>query len=297
MFLAVLFVLLAAPFAHAQVRVDLGVNRPLYIRFEPLIVTVTVTNLSGRELELADDGNHKWLSFQIEYVERNAVRIVPPYNSDYQLTPVQIGPGQSIKRMINMTPIYPMTEFGLYRIRATIYAREFGQYFSSNPPMNIEISEGRTLWQQEVGVPTEATGGSTTRTLTLLAHRLPKNTQLYLRIEDKENGVVYCTHQLGRLLAFGEPDVEFDADNNVHILHYIAPKSFMYTSVGLDGRVLDRKQYDTVKAKPSLRRDPAGMVQVVGGFVVDPNAVATSQAAAPPASVSDRPVPLPTPED
>lgn len=272
----------------AQVRVDLAVPRSLFIRYEPLLAQVTITNQSGQELEFADEGNYKWFSFKIQTTKG---RLVPPYDPDYQLNPMQLGPGQSAKRLVNLTPLYPMTEFGVYRVTAIIYSRQLKQFFSSNPPLNIEITEGREIWKETVGAPD---GG--TRTVSLLSHRLPTYTQLYIRIKDDRGGQIYCTHQLGRLvLSYGLPDVELDAQNNVHILQNIAPKQFLHSKIGLSGEVLVREQYVADRTKPQLRRQAHGGVEVVGGHFVDPNAipVAGDGSEVPPPSVSDRPVPLP----
>ncbi len=274
--------------AHAQVRVDLAVPRSLFIRYEPLLAEVTITNQSGQELEFADEGNYKWFSFKIQTTKG---RLVPPYDPDYQLTPIQIGPGQSVRRLVNLTPLYPMTEFGVYRMTATIYSRQLGRFFSSNPPLNVEITEGREIWKETVGGPD---GG--TRTVSLLSHRLPTYTQLYIRIKDDKGGQIYCTHQLGRLvLSYGAPDVELDAGNSVHVLQNIAPKQFLYSEIGISGEVLQRKQYRADKTKPQLRRGGRGEIQVVGGYYVDPNAVPVAEdgGVIKPPSVSDRPVPLP----
>ncbi len=282
---------LAAPAAIAQVRVDLALNRSLFIRYEPLVAVVTITNLSGRDLELKDDGNHKWFSF---HIETSAGGLVPPYNPDYSLAPMEIAAGQAIKRAVNITPLYPISEYGVFRLRASVYDAQTGRYFSSNPPLNVEITEGRTLWEQTVGVPDAAEGAGKTRTLTMLSHRLPDMTQLYLRIEDRESGLVYCTHQLGRLVSFGKPNIEIDASNQINILQNTSPKNFLYTKIGLDGQILERKQYSSLNDnRPVLRRDTAGGFQVVGGIFLDPKAVAAQKAAPPPPSVSDRPVPLP----
>jgi hypothetical protein len=271
--------------AQAQVRVDLSLPRSLFIRYEPLLAVVTITNQSGRELELADEGNYKWFSFKVQSTDG---RLVPPYDPDYQLSPIQLGPGQKAKRLVNLTPLYPLTEFGVYRITASIYSREMNQYFSSHPPLNVEITEGRELWQETVGVP----DGSAARTVTLLAHRLPNNTQLYLRIVDAE-GRVFCTHQLGRYVSFGVPAIKLDAGNNIHIFQNVAPKQFLYSLISLSGEVLERKTYQAVTDKPRLARDTAGGVRVVGGVFVDPDAVPAEDAAAKPPGVGDRPVPVP----
>ncbi len=292
LFLCLGFALLAAaPVAWAQVRVDLALRRSLFVRYEPVIATVTVTNLSGRDLELRDDGNHKWFSFNIESATG---ALVPPYHVDYSLEPLTIGVGESISRVVNITPLYPISESGtIYRLRAVIYDATVGRYFSSNPPLNVEITEGRMLWQQIVGVP-GANGQAGSRTITLLSHRLPDQTQLYIRIEDKENGLVFCTAQLGRVITFNKPQVELDANNDIYILQNTSPKTFLFTKVSLDGKILERKDYaSTQQSRPALVRGPSGQPEVTGGLYLDPAAVAAEKAAPKPPSVSDRPVPLP----
>jgi len=290
-FWAVLLLVMTVGLAHrvaAQVRVDIGFKRALYIRYEPVIAMVTIRNLSGREMELRDEGNRKWFSFQIETADG---RLVPPRNPDYQLAPVQVGAGQTLTRAINLTPLYPLGEYGIYRVKGIVYVADINQYFSSSI-LNLEITEGRILWQQTVGVPETDTGGGTQRVVTLLAHRLPNNTQLYLRIEDEEHGRVFCTHQLGKFLSFRQPEIELDASNDVHILQSISAVEYLYSHVSLSGEVLERKLYDSLKTKPSLRRDTNGNIVVAGGIEQKPRDPSAPPPEAPP-SVGERPVPLP----
>lgn len=291
--LLTLALLAAAPSVLAQLRVDIALRRALFIRYEPLVATVTITNLSGREIELRDDGNHKWFSFQIETASG---ALVPPYNPDYSLTPAVIGAGEKISRAVNVTPLYPMSEYGVYRIRATVFDAASGKYFSS-APLNAEVTEGRVLWQQTVGVPANSGLTGTTRQLTLLNHRLPDQTQLYLRIEDRENGLVYGTMQLGKTIAFAKPQVEIDASNQIYVLQNTAPRMYLLSKVGLDGKVLDRRQYSgTQQSAPRLVRNDRGEFDIVGGTFLDPNAPQPTGPAAKPPGVSERPVALPTPQ-
>jgi hypothetical protein len=291
---AVLLVAIAAVAAftfmgHAQVRVDLELRRTLYIRHEPVIAYVNITNLSGRDLVLEDDGNHKWFSFQIQTGDG---RLIPAYDTNYQIDPIEVAAGSTIRRAINLTPIYPISEYGMYRIRAAIYLRESGQYASSSA-LNIEVTEGRLIWQETVGVPASVAGGPGTRKISLLAHRLPDSNQLYLRIEDAEGSVVYCTHQLGRFVSFGKPQIELDAENTIHVFQATSPKTFMYSRIGLGGEVLDRKQFTASERRPVLRRKDDGTVAVIGGIPVAP----VSESDVPPPalpSIGDRPVALPT---
>ena len=83
-FFAVIFAIAGIQQASAQVRVDIALKRALYIVAQFEFLLVTIRNLSGRELELRDEGNRKWFSFQIETADG---RLVPPRNPDYQLSP------------------------------------------------------------------------------------------------------------------------------------------------------------------------------------------------------------------
>lgn len=287
-FLFALAVLAAMASARAQIQVDISFKRTLYLRYEPLICTVTITNVSGRTLDLADTPRDKWFGFEIASGDG---RPLPPNNAGYRNEPMQIQTGQKLTRSINLTPLYPISEFGTYRVRATVFSAQLNKYFSS-PTLNVEITEGRDLWRQTLGVPPGA-GQGNSRLVTLLAHRLPQTTVLYVRVEDREAGVVYCTTPLGRFVAFGNPEVEFDSSNNVHILQNTAPKNFLHSAVDLNGRIIKQQAYNATNVRPALVRKPDGSIDVSGGLPFDPKATPPEKLLP---KLSDRPVPLPTPQ-
>ena len=286
-FIVLVLLMLMTP-GRAQVQVDVAFKRSLYMLYEPLICSVTVTNLSGSALSLADTPREKWFGFQIETVDG---RPLPPVDPNYHNQPVEIEPGQRLTRLINLTPLYPLSEFGTYRVRAAIYSAQIGRYFVS-PQLNVEITEGRQLWQQTVGVP-EGAGEGKTRTFTVLAHRLPRTTMLYLRVEDKEGGIIYCTTQLGRYIAFGNPDVQIDGANQIHILQNTAPKAFLYSHFDVNGKFIKQQAYQVYDSRPYLVRKADASVVVAGGTPYDPKATPPEQQLP---KLSDRPVPLPTPQ-
>ena len=290
LFLGALLMLCGVGALKAQILVDLSIKRNLYIAYEPLLATARITNLSGNRLLLADVEGKKWFGFQIETLDG---RPIPPSDANYEIAPLQIEPGATVTRTINLIQLYPLSDFGSYRVRATVYSTDLNGYFSS-PPLTLEITEGRMIWQQTVGVPGVETGAGSARTISLLSHRLPERTDLYLRIEDKCVGLVYCTHRLGDYISYGKPDVQLDAYNTVHILQNSAPHLFIYSKVGLDGKILERTSFQAPKERPRLKRSTDGSVVVIGGTPFDPHATPTP-AAIP--KLSDRPpiVPLPTP--
>ncbi|MFZ4774732.1 MAG: hypothetical protein ACOYM3_05175 [Terrimicrobiaceae bacterium] len=281
--------LLAAISANAQVQVDISLKRNLYIVYEPILVTVTITNLTGNELTLMDSGLNKWFGFQVETLDGRPIAAV---DARYTNAPVELGPQQKISRTVNLTPLFPISEFGGYRVKANVFSEQTNRFFNS-PALSFEVTEGRVMWEKTVGVPDGAPGAGTTRSISLLSHRLPQSTQLYVRIEDKQAGIVYCTHQLGRFLSFGKPDVLLDSQNKVHILQNVAPKAFVYSKIGLNGEVLERKSYNEFSTRPALRRGSDGSVLIVGGQAFDPNAPVPEQALP---AMHDRPVDLPSPQ-
>ena len=285
--LSALLLALAAS-SHAQITVDIALKRSLFMIYEPLICTVTITNLTGSTLDLADTAREKWFGFQIETVDG---RPLPPIDPNYHNPPVEVDSGKKLTRQFNLTPHYPLSEFGTYRVRAIVYSEKLGRYFVS-PQLNVEITEGRKLWEQTVGVP-EGAGAGQNRTFTLLAHRLPRTTMLYLRVADPQAGVIYCTTQLGRFMHFGQPDVQIDSTNKIHILQNTAPKTFLYSLFDVNGRVHSQQAYQSFATRPFLVRKPEGTVQVVGGTPYDPKATPPEEKMP---ALNDRPVPLPTPQ-
>ena len=272
--------------APAQLQVDINLKRTLYIAYEPLIVGVSITNLSGNPLTLRDENRVHWFGFQIETLDGSPIA---PRSTDYNNPPLVLEPGQKITRTVNLTPLYPIAEFGGYRLRASVYAASLGKSFNS-PPLNIEITEGRPVYQKSVGVPDGAPGGSGLRNITLLTHRLPASTQLYIRIEDGKSGSVYCTHRLGRVVSYGAPEILLDERNQIHVLQNTAPKEFLYSHIGLNGEVIERKAYAQIVKRPSLIDTVKDGIRVVGARAIAPE---TDAAPRPLPSLSDRPVPLP----
>lgn len=278
--------LLAAENCSAQIKVDLSFKRKLYVLYEPVVAVVSIENLSGRPLLLDNSDENRWFGFTIETEDG---RPVPPNDPNYELEPVAIEPGERLTRAVNLTPLFPMQDFGSYRVKATIYAPSFGRFFSS-APLAVEITDGRPVWQEVVGVP-GASGPPELRTVTLLTHKLSRSTRLYARIEDKERGKIYATHQLGPYLTFGRPDVLLDLRNEIHVLQNSAPKQFLYTHLGLSGEILGQQAYLEAGSRPSLVKDEKGEVQVVGGRPYKPGEEEAAAEAADKAG--DRPVPLP----
>jgi hypothetical protein len=287
-FFAALLWMCAADSVLAQVQVGISFKRNLYMRYEPIICTVSITNRTGSNLLLRDTPAAKWFSIQVETISGTPIQ---PLGAQYSNEPLEIDSGQTARRSVNITPLFPIGEFGSYRVRAAVYVAGLDKYFGS-APLAIEITEGRMLWEETVGVPPDAGLDGRTRTYSLLTHRLPSSTMLYLRVQDRDRGVIYCTTQLGRFLSYGTPDVILDRDNQIHILHAMAPKQFLYSHFDLNGRVQLQQAYQDWGKPPVLVRTTDGGARVMGGSLYDPRATPPERELP---GLGEKPVPLPAP--
>jgi hypothetical protein len=285
--IAIFFVTLAVLIAGAgaQVNVNIEVKRRTYIRYEPLLVTVTLTNLSGRDL-LLEDGESPWFGFTI--FQGDSQTLLPPREPDYRLDPLELKIGETVKRTVNLTQLYPVSEFGIHRVRATIYVKSLNQYFTSRTA-NIDITEGRTIWKQTVGVPETMPNAGKMHEMTLLAMQGTQHQYLYCRVTNPDNGDVLCMQRLGHILDGTQFDAKFDATNTLHVLQLAGPKTYSLTQIGVNGEVYGQWVYDAPKTKPFLRPDGTGNVEIVGAT----RRVEAAKNGPPPPKLSDRPANLP----
>jgi hypothetical protein len=246
--------------AHAQVAVELvPFKRRIYLRYEPILATVKITNLSGRDLML-HDAEQPWFGFDV--TGSNTETLVPPRNLDYKLDPLEIKIGETVKRTVNLTQLYGVTEFGTHRVKATVYVKDLNKLFASKTSV-IEISEGIPVWRQTVGVPDTLPNAGRNHTIKLIEFQREKR-YLYARIEDEEQGIVYGTYQIGHMIDGTTPQIQLDTTNNLYVLLLVGPKTYTLTNISVNGQFLGQSVYNAPKSKPALRRLADGTIQIVG---------------------------------
>ena len=248
--------------ASAQIQVELKLPRLQYIAYEPVVVNLTITNRAGREVDLRSTGGQPWFSFEVNGNENQSIAPV----STAATEPLHIAAGKRVTRKINLTPLFGVHDFGTYRVRAHIYFADLNKFFYSQTKV-FEITDARPIWQKTVGVPQpEGTAGNI-RTYSLMTNRFPDHTSLYVRVEDKDSGVVYATYSLGQVIAFDQPQTEFDRSNQLHVLYCAAPRTWAYARVGLNGELLSRASFAETKTRPRLVHAEDGLVKVAGGMM------------------------------
>lgn len=266
----------------AQIQVDLKLPRLQFIAYEPVVATLGITNLAGRDVDLRDNPEQPWFGFEVTGKEGQPIG---PIKGNAGQPPLKIEAGKRVTQKINLTPLYPVHDFGVYHVRAHIYFADLNKFFYS-PAKVFEVTDARPIWQRTVGMPEASAGPGNVRTYSLLTNRFPEHTSLYVRVADKDTGIVYATYSLGHIIAFDEPHADLDRNNQLHVLHCAAPRTWSYSRVGLNGELISHSTFMETKSRPRLKRAADGTVGVRGGMLEAP-AAATVSSPAP--KLSDRP--------
>ena len=267
--------------AQAQIQVDLSFKRLQYIAHEPVLATVRIANNSGRDIDLRDDSGNHWFGFEVNAGEGRLLAPLTQVNEP----PLHIEAGKTVTRKVNLTPLFPVHDFGTYHVRANVYFPDLNKFFYSSTKV-FQVGDGRTIWQKTIGVPDGTSGAGEVRTYSLLTNRFVDHTSLYVRVENRERGVVYTTYSLGRILSGDEPQAEVDRANQLHVLHCAAPRNWAYSHVGCNGELFKHSTFLETKTRPRLRLTADGSVAVRGGALDNPVAD-TKRGPAP--KLSDRP--------
>jgi hypothetical protein len=263
--------------AEAQIQVDLKFKRLQYIAYEPVVATLSITNMAGRDIDLHDADGQSWLGFEITGNEGQPVAPISVENPS-GAGPLKVVSGQRVTHQINLTPLYPVHDFGTYHVRTNVYFADLGKFFYS-PTRVFEVTDARPIWQQTVGIPDGVAAPGNVRTYSLLTNRFPDHTSLYVRVQDRDTGIVYATYSLGRAIAFEEPQEEIDHGNQLHVLHCSAPRAWAYSRIGLNGELLAHSSFMETKTRPRLIHETNGEVAVRGGMIESPAAQGSRSAA------------------
>ena len=261
----VIFVLLLTTAAQAQIQIDLKMPRFQYIAYEPVVAHLLITNLAGRDVDLRDENGQPWFGFEVTGAEGQPIA---PVSNSVQ-PPLKIEAGKRVTQKINLTPMYRVHDFGLYRVRAHVYFADLNKFFYSQTRV-FEVTDARPIWQKTVGIPGATNVSGDVRTYSLMTNRFPDHTSLYVRVEDKDRGMVYATYSLGRIIAFDPPQAEFDRENQLHVLYCAAPRSWAYARVDLNGRLISHASFAETKTRPHLVHSSDGAVKVAGGMMDAP---------------------------
>src|SRR5947199_5341003 len=126
--LTIACLLIFAAKAEAQIQVDLKFKRLQYIAYESVVATLSITNLAGRDIDLHNADGQSWLGFEIT---GNEGQPIAPITAESGQAALKVEAGQRVTHQINLTPLYPVHDFGSYHVRTNVYFADLGKFFYS----------------------------------------------------------------------------------------------------------------------------------------------------------------------
>ena len=250
-----------APWLPAQVSVDLALEQDQFLPGESLVVGVRITNFSGQTLHLGKDND--WLHITLEGRDNYVV----PTTSDL---PVQgefdVESSKVVTRRVDVAPYFSLARPGRYLVSATVRLKDWDKELVSKPKA-FDIIAGTTLWEQDVGVlaPAASHQRPEVRKYALQQAIHLKQMKLYVRVTDPAGSRVFRVFPIGPLISFSSPEHQIDKSSNLHVLYQTGAKSFNYSVVNPNGKLLVRQTYEYTDTRPILRIDREGRIYVGGG--------------------------------
>jgi hypothetical protein len=254
--------------ARAQIRgisAELELSQDQYLPDEDLQLKVKITNRSGQPVSFGLDD--KWISFTI--VGENNY-IVPRISEMPVAGEFTLLTGQTGERALNPTPYFDFRRQGHYRISAVLRISQWKNLEIPCKSASFTVASGlpirgRANLQFGVPPPPGVTNAlPEVRNYSLIKVAYLDNLKLYFRLTDS-NGRTLKVYPLSRMLSFSDPEAQLDRDNNLHVLMQTGARSFTYSIVNTDGRLLTQQIYEYTTTRPELRVTDDGTIFVGGG--------------------------------
>jgi hypothetical protein len=259
--LGALCFLATSSLATAQIQVSAQTERTDFLLYERVDLLVTVANAGESDLVLSNNEGHPWLSFLVSKHNRLPVR--PERQGTFKPVTLKVGETKTLR--VNLTPLFSFREEGDYKAAAVIDLPGEGQIISDGVPFTV--LRGRQVWIQ-----TRPVEGSQRAYSLIRFSPQPDLTDLYLRVEDPSENIVYANLALGEVVAYIDPEVFFDPQGNIHVMQPIAMGTYLYTRADPSGKILHQGIFKTFQAiPPRLTKMEDGNVIVVGGLEENPN--------------------------
>ena len=255
---ALLFGILMAAFlgpvssVFAQVEVTCSLNHKKYLLYEPIMAKITVKNISGQQLVLAERGSEAAiLVFEVKNTRG--------YPADRRRTmiiekPIVLAPREKTELLIYLNSAYRINEIDSYSARARV---KYADYSYNSKPSFFDTYEGLVASKiKTLEPPREFTIRKISR-----AH---KGTYLYMRTDDLKGAMNYGVTILDSMLPVFDPRMVMDGEGRIHTLHRKSPQQYVEVVIDMNGREVERSYYRATFGDVNLMRDEAGNVRVDG---------------------------------
>jgi hypothetical protein len=229
------------------------------------VATVTIQNYAGTDVVLAGPGEAGWISFEITDVS-NAAQPRPVGVRGALDVPARVlAAGERYSTHLTLNRFYPVSQFGTYAIKTTIYYAGAGQFYDSNRIV-FQVNDAHRFWEKSVGVPAGYPDAGAMRRFELLRYREQRKAILYARVTDERSRQVHATFPLGGMIEHESPQVTTDRENRMHVLFLTSPRVYVHAVINPDGSVAAMNLHeDNGSIRPTLTQTNNQQVAVRGG--------------------------------
>lgn len=266
--LAFLLLACAVPSLRAQLTVTATLDRTNYIAYEPLPVTITVTNTSGNDVVLGGPNNTSWLNFLVTSESGRLVTSLANPSAEA----IVCRAGQSLQRRYNLPRYFHLIDSGGYLVKGSVYFPDLQRWVNSRPVRFTINQAAKPRWEQTFALPKGHRMAGKYRRYQLFNFHDTNRSYLYVRIIDESTGMFIATFPVSSLVPERDVQPAVDADQNLHILCAASPQIWAHQTVDPEGRLLSSKFYRQTRGQPQLVTQSSGEVMILGGTLYDPDA-------------------------
>jgi hypothetical protein len=256
--------------ASAQLGVNIRMNQSQFLAGETVLVAVTLTNHTGSDLILANNGRTPWLDMVVKRGNGEPASMLGKAN----FGAVKIPSGQTMTKTIDISALYNLREPGSYSVSALVRSGSDSNGFISNRLL-FSCANVRPDWSQKVGVPGQPGKNHEFRVMNFTNSQ---KSLLYAQVVDCKTGVSVQTLCLGEALLFRKPQAAVDRSQTLNVLYLATPDFYVHARIDVNGRFLGRdlhKRGDS--GDPRLMTFADGSVKVAGSVLYDQRAEAEAR--------------------
>lgn len=269
--LSALIVVASTVTAWGQLSVNIQMNQSQTLAGEAVLVAVTITNHSGSDVTLANNGRTPWLDMVVKRGNGEPATALGRAN----FGAVQIASGQSMSKTIEISSLYNLREPGSYSVSALIRSEGNTNGFISNRLLFTTVNV-RPDWSQKVGVPGQP---GKTHEFRVINFTNASKSMLYTQVIDAKTGISLQTICLGQALLFRKPQAAVDRTQTLNVLYLATPEFYVHARIDVNGQFLGRELHKRAgSGDPRLMTFADGSVKVAGSILYDEKAEAEARA-------------------
>lgn len=242
--------------AIAQIQFGGRFQHSRFLQYEPVTTALTVVNKTGKTLILGEVGGEIRIRFDVRDTAGHYVKPRPGARAISML----VGAGQTVTTNVNVRDYCMLDNVGSFTVTPMLVTPS-RTYLA--PKTFLDIVSGAVVSEMVMDVD----GGLRSYSLRTCAR--DRQNDLFLRIDDRENGLCYGVYLLGNVLSFQKPRMEMDEEDRLHIIHQAHPSYLTHHVFSLNGSLIRRASYRR-DGGDDLLDDEDHMELMAGETVMEP---------------------------